>query len=376
MLAIINEELMSYDTMEVHDKQSGKMYFKLKMLTSNKLLQPESTLKSGQSPKSGKDNRPYRVESLNDPLVPVNKEVIRISAPLKKIKDMQESLKNSSIPLGWLECPMSINVVNPGRFVPQVDIRCHEQGEDRANVYVIAFPFNGMIKPIPEDPRYRIYKGFIASSAKPFFYNNHKYRKILYLVIEVNKNLFKEDHKYHTDMVNIDLESYALFKDKDTGKEKTNHETMHLTIQGVGDCAQVWEYELIDDAIYMNVAPGEQLWTTYNFGKDEKSGHKKGGHPQAGSKQPPKRNHPKSSNRQKGFTVEGNVLVTTNKHGIRKEIPMNNGRPQRRNKPGGFNNNRNSKPGTIDDMIARSGMYEDKSHRGKKNGGKKPPYKH
>ena len=372
MLTIINEELMSYDVVEVHEPKTHKSYFKLVMLTSNRLLQPKSKLQNyaPNKPDRSKESKlnDRRIESQNDPLVPVNREVLRISAPLKRIKDITKDTKNVSFPVDWAQFPMSINVTNPSRFVNQVDVRCHERGEDQANLFVIAFPFNGMIKPMVENPQYRIYKGFIASSVKPFFFNNRKYRKILYLVVEVNKNLFKPDHKYHTDAVSITLESYALFDDRETGQKKTNHEIMDITILA-DNVAQAWSYEAIDKAVLMNVQPGEQLWPTYSFSKDANAKSNSNGR---NDRPTTRRNHSKP-NRPKNYSVEGNMLVTTNKHGIRKEIPLNTDRRPNRNR---FNN-RSNQPSTLDnldDMIARSGMYDNKSKRGKKNGGRSKQY--
>lgn len=375
MLNIINEDLMSYDVVEVHEPKSNKSYFKLRMLTSNRLLQPKSKLQ-GHTP--GKEERPkenqskFRVESQNDPLVPVNREVMRISAPLKRIKDiMGEDPKNASFPMTWTEFPMSINVTNSSRFNTQIDVRCHEQGEDRANLFVIAFPFNGMIKPLEENPQYRIYKGFIASSAKPFFYDNHKYRKILYLVLEVNKNLFQEDHKYHTNEVKITLESYALFDDRETGRKKTNHEQMDVHIFA-DSVVQVWSYNVIDDSVFMNVEPGKQLWPTYTFGRDDRNRSSNDHSEKTNGQSTSKRNHHRN-NQPKGYSVEGNMLVTVNKHGIRKEIPMNTDRHQNKGRP--YQNRRMDDPDNLDDMIARSGMYDNKSKRGKKNGGRSKQYR-
>ncbi len=89
-------------------------------------------------------------------------------------------------------------------------IRANDNVRRDANVFLIAFPFNGVIKPIEYSKQYRIYKGLIASSdSRNIQFKNKKYQKILYLVIEPNMNLFNEDHKYHTDEINITIEAYS-----------------------------------------------------------------------------------------------------------------------------------------------------------------------
>ena len=375
MLTLVNEDLMSFDTISVTDKNTDKMYFKLKVLTSNKLIQPQSNLGGNRgfhSPRKTDLNSQNRIESNVDPLVPVNKEVIRVSAPLKRLGDIFNGDSNLSLPIEWKEYPMTVNIAQSGRFSTQIDVRCHEQGEDRANVFVVAFPFNGMIKPLKEDPKYRIYKGFISSSIKPFFYNNHKYRKILYLVIEINKNLFRSDHKYHTNCIPITFESFAIFEDRETGQKKTNHETMQLDITSTqGDYNVGWTYELINDAIMMNAQPGENLWPTYVSEKD--NGQRSNGRKPFNGKPNGNKKNSSKKNSQRPFVVEGNTVVTTNKHGIRKEIPMNNRRRDDFRERGGY---RNSGKNSLDEMIERSGMYDKhKNDRGRRNGGKQSKFK-
>lgn len=356
---------MAYTTTETQDMHNGKHYLKIRITTSNKIMQYESVLKKRSHQEDDKPTvatKDNRVVSKIDQLIPLNREIIRISAPLKELNDFLTS--KSSVKDVEFDSPMSVNVQT--KYQPQVEVRCHESGEDRANIFVVAFPFNGMIKPIPENPQYRIYKGLIATSAKPFFYNGRKYRKVLYLIIEVNKNLFNESHKYHTDKIDINLESYALFNDRETGEQKTNIEKYTLTVLSpMGDYESSWEYDTANEAIMMNVEPGQQLWTTYSFNKntDKRNNNQnqndyrhKGG---------------KKNFRQKPSYVEGDMIVTTNKNGIRKEIPMKQNHKGNRNY---HNNTRNggSNYSDLDYMMQKSGMYDhSEDKRGKRNGGKK-----
>lgn len=89
-------------------------------------------------------------------------------------------------------------------------IRANENVRRDANIFLIAVPFNGIIKPIEYSKQYRIYKGLIASSdSRNIQFKNKKYQKILYLVVEPNMNLFDPTHKYYTDKINITIEAYS-----------------------------------------------------------------------------------------------------------------------------------------------------------------------
>ena len=358
MLKIVNGELMSFSVTERKDPRNNRNYTKLHIVSSNKLVQYESTLKrnnANERPKKASKNTP--IVSRVDNLIPVNRDIMTVSAPIEMLTDLCS--EECTIKEVDLNCAMSINVQQ--RNQPFVEIRCHENGDDRANIYVVAFPFNGMIKPIPENPQYRIYKGLIATSARPFFFANHKYRKILYLVIEINKNLFNPDHKYHTDAINIDLESYALYTDRNTNEQKTNIEKFHLQItSAMGDYTTEWEYDCVNEAIMMNAQPGEQLWVTYTFNHPENSVYN-------GDKRPYRKNNYRKKNPHP-MHIEGDTIVTTNRHGIRKEIPTKSYRNNYHNNNRAPQKNNND----LDYMMQKSGMYEDSgNHRGKKNGGKK-----
>lgn len=369
MLTFVNEDLMSFQTVKVKDtKKTGKEYTKILVTTSNKLQQyadridPKTrftTQPQKKRPIPAKSKKNF-IESHTDELLSINREILRISAPLSKAASESEVSYDQIIDFDY---PMSINIRYQSKYQPQIDIRCHTHGEDRANIYIVAFPFNGMIRPLEEDPRYRIYKGLIASSAKPFFFNNKKYRKILYLVVEVNKNLFKEGHKHHTDSVVMDLESFALFDDRDDGKKKTNYEKCSITFMSAGNVFTDWSYKVIDEPVMMNAEAGKQLWPTYQFtsNKEGKTGRNRGG---------------RFKNGQKPVTVEGDMLVTTNRHGIRKEVPLSKGpKPKARNRDGqGYRKGKSYDP--LEAMMKDSGMYEvDEPRRDKRKGGnahKKP----
>lgn len=363
MFKLINEDLMSYEPVEVFDKKTQKSFTKLKVVTSNKIQQYEGSRNFQNRSQPYQSNHTYierstssnrnGIENTSEKLLPVNREILRISAPLKT---MGNFVGYDSREL-MFDLPMSINVDCANQYKPLVEIRCHERGEDRANIYVVAFPFNGMIRPIVQNPQYRIYKGLIASSAKPFFYQSRRYRKVLYLIIEPNKNLFNKDHKYHTDSIDIALESFSIYTDRDTSEKKTNYEKMVLSIiSAEGDSNISWEYETINKPVYMNTETSEPLWETYTFEKRETQFN--------GTSNSRKFEHTKSNkNNNPPQRVEGNTIITTNKHGIRKEVTINNRRSNHRD---------NAYSNDLDRMIYEADMYNEyDNHRSKKNGGKK-----
>jgi hypothetical protein len=232
MFYLINDDLMSYEIAEILDKKTQKKFTKIKLLTSGKIQQYKKNYHNNNSfsmlnetEKYYKDNdqsshsmmikeianASAQIVSKVEKIYPLNREILRIAAPIKAI----DGVTNCTEKKLAFDLPMSIFISYTVNNQPLVEIRCHDHGENKANIFVIAFPFNGMILPIKEDPRYRIYRGMIVSSVKPFFFNNRRYRKVLYLIIEPNMNLFNPDHKYHTDTIDIKLESFSLFEDKE-----------------------------------------------------------------------------------------------------------------------------------------------------------------
>lgn len=220
--------------------------------------------------------------------------------------------------------PMSMRVseeeVGPTKKKnPTVDVRClRDDLPNRINLYVVAFPFNGRLVPIPEDPKYRIYKGTLVSSNRNFWFNQKKYRKTLYLIIEPNLNLFKPEHKYHTDKIEIKFEAMGIFHDiNDDQKEKTIHETMTLTItDGNGAFTVDTDREILDHRVELEALTSGDLWKTFHFEpKVDDNGN---------TAKPQKA----ASTGYFDGTPPPGYKVTTNRHGIRKEVPVrrNNGR--------------------------------------------------
>lgn len=368
MLTFVNEELFSYATKHEVNAQTKKEILQLSVSTSNYLVTyaKGSKMDKYHNPQQDqKINKNHDIDMRDNPsIVPINREILSVNY----VSDDQ-----ASNPSQLMNQPTSLKVTENNRGIPQVSVRClKDNSENKSDIYVVAFPFNGMILPIPEDPTYRIYKGMIMSSVRPFYFKGRRYRKILYLVVEPHRALFNQNHKYHTDTINLKLESYAIYKDKDTGDEKTNHETFHLDMMQ-NSCNYGWEYEIMDEAFRIEAVPDKPLWVTFKF--TQKDSNKNQSHRQNTQNQDSDNpfsgrtpNPAKKKNGQKNGYVEGNTYVTTNKNGIRKEVPIRNNSFKKNDKK------------DLDSMMQNSGMFDedkfdrtnryDRKKKGKK-GGKK-----
>ena len=368
MLTFVNEELFSYATKHEVNAQTKKEILQLSVSTSNYLVTyaKGSKMDKYHNPQQDqKINKNHDIDMRDNPsIVPINREILSVNY----VSDDQ-----ASNPSQLMNQPTSLKVTENNRGIPQVSVRClKNNSENKSDIYVIAFPFNGMILPIPEDPTYRIYKGMIMSSVRPFYFKGRRYRKILYLVVEPHRALFNQNHKYHTDTISLKLESYAIYKDKDTGDEKTNHETFHLDMMQ-NSCNYGWEYEIMDEAFRIEAVPDKPLWVTFKF--TQKDSNKNQSHRQNPQNQDSDNpfsgrtpNPAKKKNGQKNGYVEGNTYVTTNKNGIRKEVPIRNNSFKKNDKK------------DLDSMMQNSGMFDedkfdrtnryDRKKKGKK-GGKK-----
>ena len=368
MLTFVNEELFSYATKHEVNAQTKKEILQLSVSTSNYLVTyaKGSKMDKYHNPQQDqKINKNHDIDTRDNPsIVPINREILSVNY----VSDDQ-----ASNPSQLMNQPTSLKVTENNRGIPQVSVRClKDNSENKSDIYVVAFPFNGMILPIPEDPTYRIYKGMIMSSVRPFYFKGRRYRKILYLVIEPHRALFNQNHKYHTDTISLKLESYAIYKDKDTGDEKTNHETFHLDMMQ-NSCNYGWEYEIMDEAFRIEAVPDKPLWVTFKF--TQKDSNKNQSHRQNPQNQDSDNpfsgrtpNPAKKKNGQKNGYVEGNTYVTTNKNGIRKEVPIRNNSFKKNDKK------------DLDSMMQNSGMFDedkfdrtnryDRKKKGKK-GGKK-----
>ena len=349
MLNIINDDLFSYSTWTGTNNYSGDPSFRLTITSSNKIVR----LLDNKDQPRGQHNH---MSDAMAPTVPINRELLKLSAPDQNYNDY----------------PMSMKVYDNEKGIPNVELRAlSKDRENRANIYLIAFPFNGFLKNIPESPLYRIYKGALVTSAKKFWFNDRKYKKVLYLIVEPNLNLFKPDHKYHQDKIEVTIEAYATFKNREKNfQESTSHDKMTVTIvNGQGEYTVDMQSEILDDKVEISPEPDKQLWTTFRFIPKDQNGNPtikgEGDHPSSnggttvvniGGTRKDDIYRDKKKNRQPQSFIQGNMRVTTNKHGIRKEIPLN----------------RQDRPKDLDRMMRDAGVFDEPRDDGRYGGkGKK-----
>lgn len=326
MITIMNDDLFSFEHKTGMDRHSGTQVSKLVVSTSNKLVRYSREKNKGQN---GIDL------SSTPQLVSTSREILSVTTPIDKENE-------------WNKLPISVSVMDNERRIPQINIRCLGEGENRrnANIYVLAIPFNGMIVPIPEDPTYRIYKGMIGSSQRPIYVHGRRYRKVLYLVIEPNMQLLDPEHKHHVREIVVKVESFAIYKDNESGDDRTNHEIYTFKIvDSDGMCSETIDQETLEKKVMIEHDQNTELWHTFRFTQ-------KAGKPN----NPGRRSFNRSRPQNEGY-IQGNTLITKNKHGIRKEVSLDNrGRPRQ--------------PKDIDAMMKESGMFDRDDYGSDRRGGR------
>lgn len=359
MLTFINEELFSYLPKVEKNTQTGKDIMQLEVASSNFLVTyaKGSKMDKYHNPKEEKNiNRKHDIDMRNNPSIePINREILTVNYVNDRLQKEPKLLSEQAT---------SMKVTDNPKGAPTVAIRClRDDSPNKCDLYVVAFPFNGMILPIEEDPCYRIYKGMIVPSVRPFYFNGRRYRKILYLVIEPHRALFAPDHKHHQDKINLKLDSFAIYKDRETGDEKTNHETLNIAFKSTG-MEYNWEYEVMNEAKRIEPDIGTTLWNTFKFEPKQFDNNRRGYSNEDNRDYKPRQNTKPKNGKKNGY-VEGNTYVTTNRHGIRKEVPINN-----RNRDNYNHNNQDS----LERMMRESGMYDEdryNNHRNNNSRGKK-----
>lgn len=104
----------------------------------------------------------------------------------------------------------------------RVSLRTDERNKHDVNVYLIAIPFNGFIQEIEKSFNYRIYRGLVIhSDKKNIEFNGETYKKVAYMMVVVNEKMFDEDHKYHTDTIDLTVNTFNLETDPDTQEKYT-----------------------------------------------------------------------------------------------------------------------------------------------------------
>ena len=85
------------------------------------------------------------------------------------------------------------------------------KGNKESYVVLVALPFNGFAEPLPETTDYRIHRGmFVKSDRKTILCNGKKYKKVLYLLVEVNAARFDPEHRNYAEELKLVFSSYNL----------------------------------------------------------------------------------------------------------------------------------------------------------------------
>ena len=188
MIKFINEELFSFYLENCQNETYGE-FVKLSIQSSRSIVKSEK----------GKGN------------VPNTRIFARLVSPDKD----------------YLKYNLSVSTKYNENDNAQVLFKCSPDGKNDNLIYLIAFPFNGIIKPIPESSEYRILKGMISSSEQySVVYEGKRYKKVLYLILSPKKSLF--DNSPET-VIPFSVESYSYYKD-DAGEVSTVRETLNLDI--------------------------------------------------------------------------------------------------------------------------------------------------
>lgn len=265
-----------------------------------------------------------------------------------KFSDAGDFILESSYDL-----PTKFKLYDDEKGIPKFTMTALKNSDrDYTNTYLLAIPFNGIIKPIELDPKYRIYKGLMITSRSGFNCNFSKYFKCLYLIVEPNLKLFNPEHKYHCDEIKIDIDTY------DHSKFGYTHTTTTIRFDENG-AVQYSEFTgetcktQPDDWYIPDQDNKKAIWQTFKFEKKEDREAKE--HNEASNdgnsaredkytntsfKSPAfsmknddthyndKSKHKKQKRgggkKSSGGYRSGDYYITTNKNGIRQEIPIRN----------------------------------------------------
>lgn len=130
--------------------------------------------------------------------------------------------------------------INTSAYGTRVGLRSSNQKvKNDTNIYIIAIPFNGYVKPMFRTFDYRIYKSMVVTAEKRnITFHGAMYKKIAYLIVVPNEMMFDESHKYHKDVLELVMESFNLESISEDEKE-TIHATTTISFKASGEV--IWE---------------------------------------------------------------------------------------------------------------------------------------
>lgn len=103
------------------------------------------------------------------------------------------------------------------------------------DVYMVAIPFNGIIKPVERSYDYRIFRAVIVKSDKrDIEFEGAFYKNIMYMIVVPNMQLLlKEDHKYRKDALTFKFSSVTRESVKGVYESKETEVTLTFTKEGL-----------------------------------------------------------------------------------------------------------------------------------------------
>lgn len=134
-------------------------------------------------------------------------------------------------------------------------------------IAIIAIPFNGFAESIPESNDFRIYRGMIfKSDARKIMCNGKAYKKVLYLIVEVNSQKFDPEHKYHADELHLNFTSYNLETKNDVTNTVKTDVVVTFTENNVTYEESVTEVEPVNPEDFK----GKNIFTIFKKGKNDR----------------------------------------------------------------------------------------------------------
>lgn len=132
-----------------------------------------------------------------------------------------------------------------------------------SEVVLIGFPFNGLAAPIADSKQFRIHKGtIVVSKDVPVMVKGTAYKKILYIALEVNRNVFDKTSSYYTPTIEVPFTSYSLCTKQDK-TTVTIKETMLVIITDGSNVIDIkWTSEEVP-AVDKTSITSKKLFTRY-----------------------------------------------------------------------------------------------------------------
>ena len=110
------------------------------------------------------------------------------------------------------------STMNEGKQVTKISVS--DRNKFDTDVYFIAIPFNGIIKPISKSYDFKIYKGFtVRNEKRNIEFEGKTYKKIAYMIVVPNSAVFDENHKYAKDELTLRVETVNLENCEDGTKD-------------------------------------------------------------------------------------------------------------------------------------------------------------